>query len=119
MGGIENLAEQQATLVKSAFGRKDYVRAVVFGVEALISQCAEKMGLNPHDYQDRLLCANKDGQYSGELKRVARNLKELRNSIAHGTKPSNKRLVELINPPQRLDDELKNILEKLKTSIVG
>ncbi|WP_297451787.1 TIGR02221 family CRISPR-associated protein [Ferrovum sp.] len=119
---INDLSKQQLHLAKVALKRHDYLRAMIFGLEALISDQTKQAGLNPHDYKDRnnvdkrFLDELKEGKYPLEVKKSYNSLKSLRNAMAHGTPPRGES-AGLIKNEKKMKREIKKILEVIERSV--
>jgi len=114
----KDLAEQQRILALRALDRGDLLRAAILGLEAVISRQTESSGRDPYDFSARkevdqwVQTEIKQGKHPNQRKAYW-NLKHLRNSMAHGTPPDIPHLQSLIKNPERLRQELENILETL------
>ena len=115
----DTLDEQQRLLALRALDRGDFLRAVIFGLESLISRKCRESGADPLDYKAR---DSIDKAFQQTLKADDRNdwkntaywdLKNLRNSMAHGIPPSYPRLQKLMKNDERLSRELEKILKRL------
>ena len=112
-----DLFDHQARLARFYLGNDDYLRAALFGYEAIITRECGKRGLNPHDWkQDRIRVTRElEKQLSEnarleEIRRAYWMLKNLRNSLAHGNPPQNEDHREIIANPERLPQELKKAM---------
>ena len=118
---ISDLSKQQLHLAKAALKRQDYLRAMIFGLEALISDQTKRAGLDPHEYEDRkkvderFLAELKEGKYSLEVKTAYVSLRSLRNAMAHGTPPQGKS-AGLIKNQEKITTEINRILKVLERS---
>ncbi len=118
----DDLAEQQRLLALRALGRGDYLRTAILGLESLLSKQAKQAKTNPYSFDDRrqadeqLMQDGKNGHLPEWLKQAYWNLKNLRNSMAHGTPPNISYLEELIKNPERLHKELEATLGRLNTA---
>lgn len=118
---INDLAKQQIHLAKVTLKRQDYLRAMIFGLEALISDQTKRKGLDPYKYGDRKMVDErfrdelKEGKYSLDVKNAYESLRSLRNAMAHGTSPHGKSAV-LIKKQERIIYEINRILKVLESS---
>ncbi len=114
-----DLAEQQRILALRALARGDLLRTTILGLESLISRRTQDAKLDPYDFKNResesgKLQAEVNGnQHPDWLRNSYRNLKNLRNSMAHGTPPTIPHLQQLIKNPERLRKELESILGRI------
>ncbi|ANJ66648.1 CRISPR-associated protein [Halothiobacillus diazotrophicus] len=115
----DNLAEQQRLLAQRALDRGDALRAAILGLEALITHLCLEQNYDPLNYQDREnIGAEFQGQIrAGEhpqwLKKAYWTLNDLRNSMAHGTRPKHPDNQKLMQNPERLISGLQSILSTL------
>ncbi|MDY0331681.1 MAG: TIGR02221 family CRISPR-associated protein [Thiomonas sp.] len=119
---FDNLAEQQRILALRALTRGDLLRTAILGLESLISKLIQNAGRDPYDFQARkiedeqLQQEIREGQHPDWLRDAYWNLKNLRNSMAHGTPPTYSHLQQLIKNPERLRKELESTLGRLNAS---
>lgn len=118
-----SLHEHQRRLAFQHLNRGDFVRAAIFGWEAVVTQECHRRKLDPEDYRNGREEA--EGQFEQEIqadqhptwKRQAYwSLKNLRNALAHGVVPRNGRIREFLNNPERLRSELQACLQRLLDS---
>ena len=116
------LTQQQRRLAKFYLDNGDYVRAAIFGYEALISRECERRGFDKYAWENgRKLAADvfekevKNKEYSKAVADAFWLLKNLRNSLAHGNPPEEKKWREIIVNPQRLPSELRRAIDRLLT----
>ena len=120
---LNELSKQQAQLARQYWQRRDYVRAALFGWESLVSRECEREGLDPKSYNDRedqnrskivRNFALRDGQSRREVKDACRQLKQIRNALAHGTRrniPNDVR--EMLQDENKLRDGLEKAFDCL------
>lgn len=115
-----SLAEQQRLLAHRALDRGDLLRAAIFGYESLITRLCAERGLNPHDPNHRREVDDgykewlgNDAQ-AGWQREAYWTLKNLRNAMAHGTRPSIARHIQLLRDPQALAAALQDCLVRLR-----
>lgn len=104
-------AEWERTLAEEYLHRQDYVRAAIYGLEAVISaQTANHQG-NMNDYE-----ARDQARASLKAHEDFRTLDRLRNALAHGVRSSNSKILDLIRDREKLarilDKLLKNVLPR-------
>ena len=114
-----DLAEQQRELAQQYLNRDDFVRAAMFGREACVTHLCEERGVSTVEYgQEREEAIKqfeaelKDGKHSKERKDAYRMLTNIRNSLAHGTRPWDKRSRAALKNPDRLRRELETSLDQ-------
>lgn len=100
---LDKLSKQQAKLAHQYLRRRDYVRAALFGWEALVTLECESKALDPKDRDNRqdqdVLAAVqrwelKDGQKPGDNREACENLNRIRNALAHGSPPNHLKMLE-------------------------
>ncbi len=115
----QDLAEQQRILALRALERGDLLRAAILGSEALITRQCQDSQNDPLDYQQRKTIDEQfqqqinNGEHPEWKRNAYWNMKNLRNAMAHGTQPTLPQLQQLMKNPQRLQDELRSILNRL------
>ena len=118
----DKLSKQQSELARRYLQRRDYVRAVLFGWESLVTQECEKNELAPNVYENRkdqnvrIAVQNwplRDGQKSGDNREACEYLNEIRNALAHGTPPERKPVKEMLKDEGKLNEGLKEIFDCL------
>lgn len=116
---LDALGAQQLLLARRAFARGDLLRAVIFGLESLLTRLCSEQGKDPLDYHAR---EQVDAWFQSEIKagnqpdwerQTYWNLKNLRNAMAHGTVPTIPFIRKLVQNPARLRDEVESILKTL------
>lgn len=73
-------ASREESLAESYLQRKDYLRAVIFGYESLVTRKTVELRMNPEKFNDREQADGVLRQNSKDFER----LKTLRNALAHG-----------------------------------
>ena len=115
----DNLREWQHNLAHKALARRDYLRAAIFGTEAVITHACIERGGAPHEKKDREdakvalqkelpLDENKDWR-----SRAFKTLTGVRNAMAHAMPGKDSRLNELLRDERRLEEEMSRCLEQL------
>ncbi len=119
---LDKLSKQQAELARRYLQRRDYVRAALFGWESLVTQECEKKGLDPNDYQNRedrhvheavQRWPLRNGQMPGDNREACEYLKEIRNTLAHGTPPTLAAVKKMLKDEGQLNEGLKKIFDCL------
>ncbi|MGH7112083.1 MAG: hypothetical protein ACREFK_16860 [Stellaceae bacterium] len=113
-----DLAAWQHALAEQYLGRADFVRAVVFAWEALVSRECKGYELNRYKTRE---AAEKDldrafREADCEAAQAYRTLKYLRNALAHGTPPQDERCRKLLQSPERLGAALRQAIDCLLTT---
>lgn len=113
-------AEQQRKLAQQYLNREDFVRAAMFGREAFVTHLCEKCGVHTVEYGPERENAIRQfeadleaGKHSKERRDAYRMLTNIRNSLAHGTRPWHDRYQAALRRPDRLRRELKTSLDQL------
>lgn len=106
------LPDWQTHLAYRYLKQQDYVRAVIFGWEALTSRECEPSQV--FAYESRQLAAEKvEAKLQGQALASYKTLKHLRNSLAHGIPADNKKIRAIVADFGRLPTELQHILAQL------
>lgn len=115
-----NLAAHQRKLAYQYLNRGDYVRAAIFGWEAVVTGECVKRGLDPLDFmagRNSAIEALEDeikNDAHPEWKRHAYwTLKTIRNALAHGNPPTIERFRRLLKDPENLAKELETSFKRL------
>lgn len=106
---LPNRPAWEKTLAVEYLDRGDYVRAAIYGLEAVISQEAIKRGQDVGDFDCRDTLRN-------ELKDTREGFKtlgRLRNAFAHGVRPFNRDAERAISEPTNLRNTLKSLFNQL------
>lgn len=100
--------------------RGDYIRAAIFAHEAFVTRLVDThAGERNDDYKDRekAFKAYENGERGNQqLKSDYWLLKNLRNTLAHGSEPNDSRLPGIIADEVRLNKELECLIRELLTS---
>lgn len=116
---VNVLSERQRLLARQALHRGDALRASLWGYESFLSREVESAGGDPLDYRAR---EDAEAQYRLELKEGEHAdwkrsafwlLKNVRNALAHGTRPTYPPHAQLLQNPQRLREKLEQVLNRL------
>lgn len=104
-----SLGLQEQDLAEKYFKRKDYVRAVVYAMEGLISRETALNDDNVHDFNDR-----KDAyDHLIKSKDKFKDFKEFRNAMVHGTASGKDKIRQIMKDPVRLHASLKDRFKQL------
>lgn len=114
-----SLADHQRTLAYQYLWRADYVRAAIFGWEAVVTRECEARGCNANDFKGgrdvaigELEDEIQNDQHPDWKRHAYWTLKNLRNALAHGTEPP-KRYRHLLREPDTLARELEACIKRL------
>ncbi|MBB3106138.1 CRISPR-associated Csx2 family protein [Psychrobacter luti] len=104
-----SLGLQEQDLAEKYFKRKDYVRAVIYAMEGLISR---ETALNEDDVQS--FKARKEAyEYLVDSREDFKIFKEFRNAMVHGTASGKDRIRQIMKDPERLHASLKDRFKQL------
>ncbi|MDQ7005480.1 MAG: TIGR02221 family CRISPR-associated protein [Ghiorsea sp.] len=105
-------SEKEAELAHAYFKRRDYLRALIFTQEALISREVEREGdgLDNHDRREEAR------EYLNQEQKF-RALGHLRNQMAHGTRGNNTKLKKIMKDEDILKKEISHLMTHLLKSI--
>lgn len=114
-----SLADHQRTLAYQYLWRADYVRAAIFGWEAVVTKECEARGCNANNFKGGRDVATSEledeiqnDQHPDWKRHAYWTLKNLRNALAHGTEPP-KRYRHLLREPDTLARELEACIKRL------
>lgn len=108
---------RQRELAHFYLEQRDYPRAAIFAYETFLTGLVDKgKGEREFDYDDRewaekAFLAGKRGNPA--LKDNYLLLEKLRNALAHGSPPKDKRVKAVLKDEQRLRQELENLIKRL------
>ncbi len=111
----EPRSRRQHFLAKKYLERGDFLRAAIFGSEAVVTRECERGGLSPdkHDDRDKVTAAMNQGSLTGKRFTAYRALKDLRNTLAHGTDPAKPESRKLLKDRRQLPTVLAQNLSLL------
>lgn len=103
-----NRGLQEQQLAKEYLERKDYLRAVIFAMEGMISSALfkDKLDENSRDNRDE-----KANNLAGNIS--FRKLKNLRNTLAHGNRSNDKDALDAVSDEKKMQQSLKDHFKKL------
>lgn len=116
----ESLEAHQRRLAYQYLDRGDYVRATIFGWEALVTRECKARGYNPDNYRSGREPAI--DEFEAEIQADAHpdwkrqaywKLKSLRNALAHGLLRGNERERQILRDPAQLHRELDASFKRL------
>ena len=114
-----SMSKKQHSLALQYLERRDFVRAAMFGWEAVVSRICEERGVTTVKYsEERKEAVDQYEEGLNDLgsKRQSRHywtLKQLRNSLAHGTAPPSSAAKKALRNPERLRQILQDALDDL------
>lgn len=104
-----SLGLQEQDLAEKYLKRKDYVRAVVYAMEGLISRETALNDDDVHDFHDR-----KDAyDHLIDTKDKFKDFKEFRNAMVHGTASGKGKIRQIMKDPSRLHASLTDRFKQL------
>lgn len=104
-----SLGLQEQDLAEKYLKRKDYVRAVVYAMEGLISRETALNNDNVHNFQDRKNAYD----HLIDSKDKFKDFKEFRNAMVHGTASGKDKIRQIMKDPTRLHASLKDRFKQL------
>jgi CRISPR-associated Csx2 family protein len=113
------LGEHQVGLARLYLKRRDYLRAAIFAWEGLISRECEARGLDANEYGGGRKDAHEAIKKEGDLRGTSisyddyRKLTDLRNALAHGTRPPGPEVQRIATDQDRLEAELTRLVGAL------
>lgn len=113
------LDEQYRLLALQALHRGDILRAAIFGLEGFLAREVAAQGGDPLDYQARERAAAlfrqslSEGGHPDWKRNAYWLLNNVRNALAHGTRPTYEPHAQLMQNPERLRRELDATLNRL------
>lgn len=115
-----DLAAQQRKLAFEHLKRSDYVRAVIFGYEGLLTRLCREQARDPLNFAERKQVADdfgrelRAGEHADWKRDAFRTLSHLRNALAHGTPPHGEHLRRVLRDAQALRKEIETCLNRLQ-----
>lgn len=115
-----DLAAQQRKLAFEHLKRSDYVRAVIFGYEGLLTRLCREQARDPLNFAERKQVADdfgrelRAGEHADWKRDAFRTLSHLRNALAHGTPPHAEHLRRVLRDAQALRKEIETCLNRLQ-----
>lgn len=118
--GEADLAARQRKLAFEHLKRGDYVRAVIFGYEGLVTRLCHEQARDPLNFSARKQVAEefnrelRAGEHADGKRDAFRTLSYLRNALAHGTPPYGEHLRRVLRDAQALRQEIEACLDRLQ-----
>lgn len=106
---LSNRGAQEMQLARDYLARRDYLRAVLYGLEGLISSRVKADGRDEHDFDDRDDMKERLKKESESFKK----LNHLRNGMAHGSRPDNTDTRSALQDEARLAQSLTSRFDHL------
>jgi len=115
-----SLAQHQRKLAFEYLKRRDFMRAAIFGWEALVTRECDERGYPDDDFRegrkpaiDALEAEIKDGEHPEWKTRSFHALRVIRNALAHGNPPERPHHRSILRDPERLHGELEKAFQRL------
>ena len=107
-----SMSKKQRLLAHQYLERRDFVRAAMFGWEAVVSRICEERGVTTGEFNERKEAVE---QYEVELSEAGpewklrhyKTLKNIRNGLAHGAVPTRQSAKKAVRNPDRLKRSLQ------------
>lgn len=108
--------QRQQTLARDYLANADYLRCALIAYEAFVTQLCRQQGIaNPEKYENREAAEQHYKQQRPrppEYKSYLR-LRDLRNVLAHGSRPNQAEIQQALSDPTRLHSVLNELLDTL------
>ena len=111
----QSLSERQRLLAHQYLQRRDFVRAAIFGREAVVALICEEREVPTVGYSDerREAVEQYQEELTGHRKKCYWTLTHLRNALAHGTAPTYPAAKRALRNPDQLPRVLQDALDGL------
>ena len=100
-------SRQEQSLAWVYLQKRDYIRAVIYGMEGLITADCER-GSDPHDYDAR----EEAKEHLRKNESGFKTLGQIRNTLAHGNRPKEK-VKSIVGSEQNLANTLRSLFRQL------
>ncbi|EHM52005.1 TIGR02221 family CRISPR-associated protein [Cardiobacterium valvarum] len=116
LDNTRSIWQQRFQLAEQALGNKDYLRAALYGFEAVFERILEHEHCDDKDYTRRkeIVDTYIARKSTNEIEKKYKDLQHIRNVLAHGEKGNN-HIQQILNSEEKLNNEIRNCLKKLKT----
>jgi CRISPR-associated protein, TM1812 family len=116
LDNTRSIWQQRFQLAEQALDNKDYLRAALYGFEAVFERILEYEHCDDKDYARRkeIVDTYIAIKSTNEIEKKYKDLQHIRNVLAHGEKGNN-HIQQILNSEERLNNEIRNCLKKLKT----
>jgi len=113
------LSEHQRHLARVYLARGDFLRAAIFGWEAVITRECERRNYDVHEFEGGRASAEEEVEAElregrSGLGKAYWKLKDLRNGLAHGNPARRKDVQNILSDDQRLPRELQELFGELR-----
>ncbi len=102
----------EAGLARRYLAHGDYLRAAIYGLEALVSRQVREDGGDLKDFEAHDLARESLAAANADFKRLSR----LRNAMAHGVRAFDRDILRLLADETRLAETLKTLFDRLLPS---
>jgi len=110
----DKLYKRQRSLAANYLTSGDYLRASIYAFEAIITAQVQERGGNPDRFEDREAAkADFENQNKPDTWNSYRQLRNLRNALAHGNPPSRRDIRQMMDSPECLRETLKCLIDTL------
>ena len=108
---LQGRGRQEQQLAWDFLERRDYLRAVIYGMEGMISDALSKKKKDENDFDQRKIEIDLMSENNDSFRR----LKLLRNSLAHGVRPKNSHndILNALSEESRMQQSLKSRFDHL------
>jgi ferritin-like metal-binding protein YciE len=101
--------EREAQLAWQYLETHDFARSAIYAFEAYITRQLEKDRQDIHNYDLRKQVSDQQAKESNDI----RMLRSIRNGLAHGVRPNNKSIQQLMNDENKLKSTLFQLYKTL------
>ena len=107
---------RQSQLAEYYLERRDYLRAALYAQEAFVTYLVSKSEKDPALYTNRQDA--KEKYEAGRMSNSYRNLRELRNALAHGTEPTSNKVKRMMKNEPDLKKKINQFLYDLDKNLL-
>ncbi len=97
---------RQSQLAEDYLKRRDYLRATIYAQEAFVTYLVSQRGGDPARYADRQDAKDEYEKAKGRMSNSYKNLRELRNAMAHGTEPTRAKVKQMMKDEAKLREQI-------------
>lgn len=103
-------------LARSALNRRDYLRAILYAYEAVITKLCQQENVPVQEFEQReqTRMAYEDRPKNGQEKANYKLLKNLRNQVAHGTRGSRQEVQQALLNEEKMHGTLDRLLSEIE-----
>src|SRR5207248_2931199 len=102
---------RQRNLARQYLARNDFVRAAAFAWEALVSAACPGYDWYNREVREAAQAALDEKFSEAAQVRAFQTIRILRNALAHGTPPEDRRYRQLLDSPERLREALRRAMD--------